>query len=522
MTVLVLFAALNAVWQGIVLTVLVALVMRLLPRLNAATTCALWSATYVLVSALPFVDFFTARPLSAPPPAIAPTVLVAHAPRDPARNVPAGNDPAHMVVPPSAGRRSTGVLPIRATLPAAASTPDMTVLAGAANAIGRRIAPYVLALWFAAALAAIARLIGGYVWVLRLKRGARRLSLADVPVDLQRGRRAALGHSAAVTVPCAIGFRRPMIVLPATLAGTLDAADLARVVTHEHAHLRRYDDCLNAVERFIGALFFFHPALHYIARRIDFDREVACDDCVLDALGGPVQYAECLTKIVERRARAARFAGAPGFFFGRSQVIARVDRLIGLPRNASPHIARGGIVAAAALVLGAAALAPVQIPVIAAETPAGHTASGDSAPRHSLRDAAVRERSTGRSGARTRSHERGDLLDAVANTSPRPSVDELIALSDHGVDGSFVTSMQTLLPAKPTVAQLIALADHGVRPEFVRELSNAGYPHFSAQTLVDLTDAGVTTRLVERLNEHGFRNLSSEQLIKLAESGISR
>ena len=134
-------------------------------------------------------------------------------------------------------------------------------------------------------------------------------------------RRATVSRSQLVEVPCAVGFRRPMILIPARLAASLDADDLARVVLHESAHLQRYDDWLNALEQVVCALQFFQPALHVARRGIDFEREVACDDRVLEAAGEPLRYAECLARIVQRNAHGPRVAVAPGFVLRRAQVV---------------------------------------------------------------------------------------------------------------------------------------------------------------------------------------------------------
>ncbi len=401
MTALALFSLLNALWQGVLLVAVVALALRLLPRANAATTCAIWTATYFLVAALPAIDFALARPVTAPGIASMPSDGAANLRLSAAGHTVRGADTSsrpttilRSVTATDIASRPTEILRSvtvpdvatsdrRAALQAddanrtgstvlAAAHPLMSAVAAlapavqAASALATRVAAPVLAIWIVVALGLLGRLALSYALVLRLKRAALRIELREDSVDLTRGRRAELGTSSLVRIPCAIGFLHPMIVLPSVLAETLDPDDLARVIVHEHAHLRRYDDWFNALQRVAGAIFFFQPALHYVARRIELDREVACDDEVVDTVGEPIEYAKCLTKIVDRQTRAARLAVVPGFFFGRSQVIARVDRLIAFRRGFSPRVARYGAVAAAAIVLSALALAQVQVPVIAA------------------------------------------------------------------------------------------------------------------------------------------------------------
>src|SRR5260370_21934325 len=68
---------------------------------------------------------------------------------------------------------------------------------------------------------------------------------------------------------------------------------------HEAAHLARGDDVALIFQRLLQAVFALHPVVHWIARRIDLEREIACDDFVVEATGQPRPYAACLTRVVE-------------------------------------------------------------------------------------------------------------------------------------------------------------------------------------------------------------------------------
>ncbi len=196
----------------------------------------------------------------------------------------------------------------------------------------------------------------------------------DDPLILRRlraaghRRRATVACSAEVEIPCAVGFRRPMILVPARLASSLDAEDLARIVLHESAHLQRYDDWTNALEQIVCALQFFQPALYVARRSIDFEREVACDDRVLEDAGEPLRYAECLARIVQRHVRGSRAAVVPGFVLRRAQVVARVRRIVDRSRDASPHLRLAAAVLGAGVMIATLGIARLQVPVV---SPAG-------------------------------------------------------------------------------------------------------------------------------------------------------
>lgn len=139
------------------------------------------------------------------------------------------------------------------------------------------------------------------------------LRRSGVPVDLktldplvrqtlQKGikRKGSLYTSDRVRVPTAIGLVRPAILIPAWAMEELSATELHQVLLHEMAHLRRYDDWTNLAQQLVRAVFFFHPAVWWIGKKMAFERELACDEAVLAATESPREYAECLTHLAER------------------------------------------------------------------------------------------------------------------------------------------------------------------------------------------------------------------------------
>lgn len=381
-----LLAVLNALWQGAALIALVALALRFGLRRNATTACVVWSITFLVVALLPALDLALARPATARPAPARPVpaaALAAPLPESPLAAavafVPApAPEPARIDVVAAAGasfaeRIRDGALRLGGTVTAFARVWGIVLLGG----------------WAVVAGALLLRLARGYGAVARMKRDAVPL---DDPVVLARlraaghRRRATVARSLSVDVPCAVGFRRPMILIPERLAASLDVDDLARVVLHESAHLQRYDDWLNALEQVVCALQFFQPALHVARRGIDFEREVACDDRVLEDAGEPLRYAECLARIVQRSARTRRVAVAPGFVLRRPQVVARVRRIVDRSRDASPHLRFAAVTSTAVVLAATLGIARLQVPVVAAaaaSTPvdAAHPAAPAAAPR---------------------------------------------------------------------------------------------------------------------------------------------
>jgi beta-lactamase regulating signal transducer with metallopeptidase domain len=114
----------------------------------------------------------------------------------------------------------------------------------------------------------------------------------------------------------------------------------------------------------------------------------------------------------------------------------------------------------------------------------------------------------------------GDLLDALAQHGyTNLSVDDLIALRDHGVSGSLIAGA-TAFFGHPSVADLIRLADHGVYGSYLAELRSAGISGLSADDAIRIRDHGVSPMLIAGLRARGY-SVNADTLVKLADHGVS-
>ena len=103
--------------------------------------------------------------------------------------------------------------------------------------------------------------------------------------------------SEVVQDPITFRLLRPVILLPTSLMTGLEPKQLELLLLHELAHIRRYDFTVNILQTLVEIVFFYHPALWWISRNIRTTREHCCDDAVLAVQNQPVLYAEALTRI---------------------------------------------------------------------------------------------------------------------------------------------------------------------------------------------------------------------------------
>jgi beta-lactamase regulating signal transducer with metallopeptidase domain/thiol-disulfide isomerase/thioredoxin len=171
-------------------------------------------------------------------------------------------------------------------------------------------------------------------------RQAQRIGLKTAPIVAWCGR---------ISVPVVVGIVRPMILLPAALASGFDPNQLEALVTHELAHIRRFDPLVNIVQRLIEVALFFHPAVWYVSRRVSGERENACDDLVLLAGWPAVNYANALLQMAElcaatRGIRTEQGALLAASGSGSSQFKRRVLRLLEVQDAPRVRLSRGGTV----------------------------------------------------------------------------------------------------------------------------------------------------------------------------------
>jgi len=166
---------------------------------------------------------------------------------------------------------------------------------------------YLFGVWATVALAGVIRVgIGAqHLWRLRAQStvvetsNLNPLVLATVE-RAEQHRRFEVRVSDQVNVPMAIGFFRPAIVFPRNLLSELAPEQLNQLVLHESTHLLRYDDWTNLVQKLMQAVLFFHPGVWWLENKLTLEREMACDEAVVDETHDARSYAECLATLAEK------------------------------------------------------------------------------------------------------------------------------------------------------------------------------------------------------------------------------
>lgn len=185
--------------------------------------------------------------------------------------------------------------------------------------------------------------------------------LSNAASSVGVGRHVRLFASDDVVVPMTIGFLRPVIALPSA-AQRWDVSQRHIVLMHELAHVRAGDWLFNLVGRIVCALYWFHPGVWWISRRLHDDCELACDDHVIELGVRRSEYAELLVEAAERLIHGSPIPATAALAFAeRGGLRARLAAVLDVGHVTKPLARRWVAVAGMATLIVAAPTSAVRL-----------------------------------------------------------------------------------------------------------------------------------------------------------------
>jgi len=279
---------------------------------------------------------------------------------DPAMGV-ASIRPAPLAANPSSGAPTSIPEDGRVSPPAGASVP-----------------PWISALWAVGVLAGAVRLVRGIAAVRRSVRASAPVRdrawtelLAEGCRVLGVRARVELRRAGAGSMPAVWGLRRPVLLLPAE-AEEWPRERRRAVLLHELAHVLRHDCATSLVARVGAILHWWNPLVRLALRRLEADRESACDDLVVErGRGSRIDYADHVLAVVSRATAGPALAGVVPMA-QRSHLAGRIAALLDARRDRRSLSRRAG-----AMLAGAGASLALALASLGATAPAQSPASTD-------------------------------------------------------------------------------------------------------------------------------------------------
>ena len=191
--------------------------------------------------------------------------------------------------------------------------------------------PVFLQTWFIGMVFLLLRMLGGYQYLVQVKRKATGHvpdawlnSIQHIREQWHMKTEVQILASTHVDMPMVFGHIKPVILLPVTMLSGLSQDQLEAIFAHELAHIRRNDYLVHLAQSVIEAVFFFNPFIWWLSKFINQEREQCCDDLALEYCSNPVSYAEALSGLEEYRSILL----AMGLSNGKKPLLQRIRRII--------------------------------------------------------------------------------------------------------------------------------------------------------------------------------------------------
>jgi beta-lactamase regulating signal transducer with metallopeptidase domain len=417
--------------------------------------------------------------------------------------------------------------------------------------------PWLVEAWLIGVAFFSLRFAGGF-FLLERKRRNRSSAVEPRVLQICRELQDRLGIRRAIRycecawlqAPAVVGWFRPIVFLPVTALTGLSEEQLRSVIAHELAHIRRFDAFVNVFQICVETLFFYHPAVWWLNKRIRAEREHCCDDMAVAICGNAVEYARALTLMEEWRT-------APGFAMAanRGPLTERIVHVLGLKAlsQGMRSIGWAGSILAltAALFAGHTLLRIARPPIARAavlwqSTPKPQASSAQaSSPSAASTSKPSAVQASGASASASASA--SSYIDGMkAAGLPDLTVDQLIALKVQDVTPEYVREVREQ-GLNPTADNLIAMRVQGITPDYVHEwhavglnpdinhlislrVQGADAAYYSelkqagidadVDRLISMKVQGVTPEYVRELHTAGL-NLTADQVISFKVQGVT-
>jgi bla regulator protein blaR1 len=191
--------------------------------------------------------------------------------------------------------------------------------------------------------------------------------------------------------PGVFGIFRPVLLLPEGIFGRLTPAQLSTVIEHELCHVRYHDNLVAAIQMFVETVFWFHPLVWFVGKRMIVERERACDEAVLRMGSEPQVYAEAILNVCKL------YVGSPLACVAGITGAGLKQRIEDIVRRRTGE----GLNRAKKILLATAAVAAVMVPILigVANSPAMRAQSrSESTPKFEV--ASIKPCDTGDAGGR--------------------------------------------------------------------------------------------------------------------------
>lgn len=206
------------------------------------------------------------------------------------------------------------------------TSPSQSPAASSALALSLPAALFVA--WLLAVTIVVAMALVSTARLIRALRGSTPVTLDDL-VPRPVGRDISVHRCSRIGSPLTLGMLGRRIFVPASW-DTWSAECRRSVLRHEVAHIERNDSLFQSLQVLAQAVYFFHPLVWLLNRRMIELREMACDDASAGRTEGErLRYSRCLVNVAESLVRTPGVSrSATALIEGKAGLAGRVRYLV--------------------------------------------------------------------------------------------------------------------------------------------------------------------------------------------------
>ncbi|MGH9752906.1 MAG: M56 family metallopeptidase [Blastocatellia bacterium] len=410
----------------------------------------------------------------------------------------------------------------------------------------------LLLAWLAGVFVVMARLAVGMARVWLLTRRAQGVDSSWIMLAralatrLRLRRRVRIFMTDRISTPMTWGWMRSTILLPKEADHwTIECRRI--VMLHELSHVKRRDCLMQALAQLACAIYWFNPLVWIAAWRLRVERELACDDYVLEAGAKASDYASQLVEIAS--SFGVTNCGSPvAVGMACSHLESRVRSIL------DPNARRrgvNGLKMALAVVIAAVLTAPLAMlqPWRGAEASeridgASVNSTGpsklpfpanllqslknqDRAEPDKIAESDDRRKQVGEGAGLGQGSGQGEGQGAGQGAgqeqgkSGELTVEQLIQMKAVGVTPEYIDSIRNLGYRDLTVKQAIELRALGINEEFIKQARGWTNSNLSIDKLVELKAIGMSSDFINGMKRAGYNNLTAEKLVELKAVGVT-
>lgn len=145
--------------------------------------------------------------------------------------------------------------------------------------------------------------------------------------------------SRSIKSPVALGFLKPIIVIPHDLYSILNDTEIKFILLHEASHIINRDQLTGFLQRIVIVLFWWNPLAYRLSRELSISREEISDNYAIMG-SNSVKYTECLIDLAERILLVSHLPGSIGMASSQFPLKARIKNILSKERNMDTKLSK--------------------------------------------------------------------------------------------------------------------------------------------------------------------------------------